>query len=195
MAIDFMVMPISRYISGDFITPMMRAAWTQGIPYIIYGPESSRRLPADLPFGGADAPAYRERIVPMVLEDLRALSPSVARNLWDEGSQAEPRFHRVDPSSYQSLLELLSSWKEGSWFSLRRRPKTSHASMTLLLPCELDVPIQMSSPLERTAGSAKRALAELARAKLPKEAASAAETLEQAIADSIELSLPLIVDY
>jgi hypothetical protein len=27
MAIDFMVMPMSRYISGDFITPGMRQAW------------------------------------------------------------------------------------------------------------------------------------------------------------------------
>jgi hypothetical protein len=33
MAIDFMVMPMSRYISGDFVTAAMRWAWEQGVPY------------------------------------------------------------------------------------------------------------------------------------------------------------------
>ena len=32
MAIDFMVMPFSRYVVGDFITPVMRYAWEQGLP-------------------------------------------------------------------------------------------------------------------------------------------------------------------
>jgi hypothetical protein len=57
VAIDFMVMPLSRYLSGDFITPAMRVAWDQGVPYTIVSPDGTRELPPGLPFGGADAPA------------------------------------------------------------------------------------------------------------------------------------------
>jgi hypothetical protein len=63
MAIDFMVMPMSRYISGDYITPAMRWAWEQGIPYAVHGPQGKRELPPNIPFGGADAPERRAQIV------------------------------------------------------------------------------------------------------------------------------------
>jgi len=29
MAIDFVVMPMTPYIAGDFVTPTMRFAWSQ----------------------------------------------------------------------------------------------------------------------------------------------------------------------
>lgn len=39
MAIDFMVMPLSRYLTGDFITPSMRWSWDSGVPYFVMGPD------------------------------------------------------------------------------------------------------------------------------------------------------------
>lgn len=105
MAIDFMVMPMSRYISGDFVTPAMQLAWDQGFSYSSFGPDGRRDLPPGLPFGGADAATERARIVAMVIEDLCALSPEITRDSWDERSLAQPRFHRVDPESYRALLE------------------------------------------------------------------------------------------
>jgi hypothetical protein len=33
MAIEFLVMPLSRYLAGDFVTPAMRSAWQCGAPY------------------------------------------------------------------------------------------------------------------------------------------------------------------
>lgn len=45
MAIDFMVMPLSRYLVGDYVTPVMRMAWDQGIRYTITTQEGTRTLP------------------------------------------------------------------------------------------------------------------------------------------------------
>jgi hypothetical protein len=53
----------------------------------------------------------------------------------------------------------------------------------------------MTAPLERDAGSTAQALGELARGGHPDEARSAAETLRQALEDSIALGLPMIVDW
>ncbi|HEY0466374.1 MAG TPA: hypothetical protein VGC79_19325 [Polyangiaceae bacterium] len=47
MAIDFMVMPMSRYITGDFMAPTMCFAWSQGVPYTIVNPDGKRELPPD----------------------------------------------------------------------------------------------------------------------------------------------------
>jgi hypothetical protein len=194
MAIDFMVMAMSRYISGDFVTPAMRLAWERGIPYAIIGPQGKRELPPGLPFGGADAPAYRERIVEMVCDDLRSLPRPISSSLWDERSNKQPRFYRVDAGSYQSLLEFLSSRQDVSLFGLRKKPRPSHAAAALVLPCEFETPVELTTPLERTAGSAKRALQELT-GKLPTAATSAAATLREAIEACLDVRLPMIVDY
>jgi len=63
------------------------------------------------------------------------------------------------------------------------------------LPCEFENPIAMASPFERTAGAVCRALKELASSRCPPEAASAAETLRDALTDSLQLQLPVIVDW
>ena len=158
MAVDFMVMPLSRYISGDFITPQMQFAWSQGIPYAILGPDGRRECPAGVPFGGPDAPARRQQIVAMLLDDLRGLSPAVAARLWDEGTAVEPRFHRVDPGSYEALLaeakQIGASEVKFFLGLFKRRGSPSpgpgaHVGTTLLLPCEFAVPVMMQSPFQR----------------------------------------------
>jgi hypothetical protein len=197
LAIDFMVMPMSRYISGDFVTPAMQVAWEQGFTYSIFGPDGRRDLPPGLPFGGADAAKERARIVELVLEDLRALPREIASHLWDEGSLAEPRFHRVDPESYQALLEHFSNRPARSLFGFKigRAPRPAHCVSPLLLPCAFDDPVEMVSPFERLVGSARHALRELSENELPSDAADAAETLRAALEDATELGLPLIVDW
>ena len=172
MAIDFMIMPMSRYLSGDYITPAMQAAWQQGIPYAIVGPQGRRECPPGQPLGGPDAPARRAALQPMLHEDLMALPPSVTAQLWDEASPVEPRFHRVDVTSYQALLE-----HAASGFAL-------HSATTLYLPCPLDTVFEMSSPFERTIGSVQGALAELASNGWPSETHAARTTLTAALADA-----------
>lgn len=195
MAIDFMVMPMSRYITGDFVTPTMRFAWSQGLPYTIVSPDGKREIPPGSPFGGDDAPARRNQVVEMVLDDLRTLPGEIATQLWDEHSIAEPRFHRVDPKSYDALLTHFAAKPRRSLWGFRKGDGASHCASALLLPCEFKHPIDMVSPFERTVGAASRALNELASLRYPPEATSAAETLRDALTDSLELQLPLIVDW
>jgi hypothetical protein len=194
MAIDFMVMPMSRYISGDFVTPTMLFAWSQGLPYTVVSPEGTREVAPGSPFGGDDAPARRTQVVEMVLEDLRALPGEIATNLWDERSDAEPRFHRVDPKSYQALLDHFAPKPRSLW-KFRKGSSASHCLSQLLVPCEFNDPIPMVSPFERTAGAVTRALKELASSRCPPEAVSAAETLRNALTDALELRLPVIIDW
>jgi hypothetical protein len=195
MAIDFLVMPMSRYITGDFVTPTMRFAWSQGLAYTIVSPDGNREIPPGSPFGGRDAPARRSQVVEMVLEDLRTLPGEIIAQLWDEHSGAEPRFHRVDPESYEALLAHFAAKPTRSFWGLRKAASASHCASALLLPCEFENPIAMVSPFERTAGAVSRALKELASSRCPPEAASAAETLRSALTDALELRLPVIVDW
>jgi len=194
MAIDFMVMPLSRYIAGDFISPAMRTAWDSGVPYTLFGPDGTRQIPKDTPFGGPDAPARRDAIMEMLLDDLRALP--IGYVSWDERSGAEPAFHRVDPGSYVALLEEAARPRKRGPFGLfgAAPSEVLHLGTTLLLPCDLATTIEMSSPFERRVGSAPRALKELSSRPWSAKAASAVETLRAALEDAARLGLPMIVD-
>jgi hypothetical protein len=194
MAIDFMVMPMSRYISGDFVTPAMRASWGQGIPYSIIGPDGPRELPPGLPFGGADAPRRRVQIVDMIVDDLKALPSDIAENPWNERSAAGPCFHRVDPESYKALLEHFAE-PLSRRFGLLRAPKRAHSGASLFLPCDFESPFDMTSPFERLSGAVAGALRELEQRSHPADAESAAETLRDGLRDAERLRLPLIVDW
>ena len=197
MAIDFMTMPLSRYLSGDFVTPMMTFAWQQGVPYSLIGPDGKRDIPKDTPFGGADAASNRARFVPMLSGDLTKLPGSLGTNLWDEASTADPAFHRVDPRSYASLLEQATPRAaKPAFFGLLKRPPVgrAHVSATVFLPIAFDVPFEMPVVFERLAGSAPVAARELEVGSWTDAASSARETLLDALRDAIRLRLPMIVD-
>ena len=179
MAIDFLVMPLSRYLAGDFVTPSMRDSWTTGVPYFVFGPGERREFPPDVPYGGPTASSERERFLPMVLDDLRAAPQQVLAQLWDEASNVEPRFHRVDPTSYAALVG------DGE--------PSSHLAAQVFLPCDFTVPFRLDVPvMGALVGSARGALAELEHAT--EAAGEAASTLRAALDDGLRLRLPVIVD-
>jgi len=194
MAIDFFVMPFSRYIAGDFITPAMRLGWETAGRYVVVGPEGARELAKDQPFGGIDAARRREQILPMVLEDLRALP---APFTWDESSPAEPRFHRVDPTSYGALLEE-ANHRRGRpsflGFLTRAQETTPHLTATVFLPSSFEETFQMASPFERVVGSVEVALEELAAGRWDDRTSPAREKLQAALEDAQALRLPMFVD-
>lgn len=194
MAIDFFVMPFSRYVAGDFITPAMRLGWEAAGRYVIVGPEGTRELVKGEPFGGPDAARRRESILPMILEDLQALPVPLD---WDERSAAEPRFHRVDPTSYGALLEE-AEHRRGRpsflGFLTRTQVTTPHLTATVFLPCAFDETLQMVSPFERVVGSIGVALRELDAGNWSDRTTSARETLKAALEDAQTLGLPMFVD-
>jgi predicted HAD superfamily phosphohydrolase len=60
---------------------------------------------------------------------------------------------------------------------------------------DFESPTAMTSPFDRTVGSTNRALRELAEMRATDLTLGAAETLTQALADSAQLHLPMIVDW
>jgi hypothetical protein len=198
MAIDFMIMPLSRYISGDFVTPTMAFAWELGGPYSLFGPAGRRDIPKNTPFGGTDAPTKRAKFVPMVLDDLKSLPGTLSANLWDEASSAEPTFHRVDPSSYDSLLEEAKTRATRPSFLGLVKRKTlgpAHIAAMVFFPVPFDEAFEMPVVLlERLAGSAPVALRELEAGGWADAASSARDTLMDALRDAVRLNLPMIVD-
>lgn len=127
--------------------------------------------------------------IPMLAEDFAALS-SVS---WDESTNEEPRFHRVDPASFGVLLEAAPT--ERSFFGLFKRAATTHLTAGVFLPFDFEKPFDMKSPLEQLVGSVPRALAELKSRKWPAAAQSALVTLRDALNDAATFKLPMIVDY
>ena len=192
MAIDFMVMPLSRYLAGDFVTPQMRAAWDSGVPYFILGPQGRRDFPKGVPFGGAEAATQRARFVPMVVEDLSRLPIPVGA--WDEASNVEPVFHRVDTTAYQALLQHLATQPRSLLDLLPWKANRDHAAASLFLPCEFPKVLSMTSPFERQVASVPRALDVLTSRPWAGESSGAAVTLMDALRDANRLRLPLIVD-
>ena len=197
MAVDFVTMPLSRYLSGDFVTPAMTFAWQQGVPYSLFGPGGRREIPKDTPFGGADAQKKRARFIPMMLDDLKKLPGTLGAISWDEASVAAPTFHRVDPKSYESLLEVAKSRVTRPSFLSFLKRKTAvpaHIAASVFLPVSFDVPFDMPVVFERVAGSATVALRELEAADWPDSTSSARDTLLDALRDAVRLQLPMIVD-
>jgi hypothetical protein len=197
MAIDFMIMPLSRYLSGDFVTPTMTFAWQQGLPYTLFGPDGRRDIPKDTPFGGVDAPDNRARFVPMLTDDLKKLPGGLGVKPWDEASSAEPIFHRVDPKSYESLLlEAQARVTRPSVLGLlkRKAPGPAHLAAMVFLPDAFDAPFDMPVVFQRLAGSAPVALRELEAGGWAEEASSARDTLMDALRDAVRVRLPMIVD-
>ena len=185
-----MVMPLSRYLAGDFVTPLMRESWDAGTPYFIIGPDGPREMPRDTPFGGPNAPSERLRFVPMVTEDVRG----AAGGPWDEGSAAEACFHRPDARSYAALLERCER-PPARLFGLAKGAPLRHVSASLFFPGDFAEPYTLESPFpDRTIGSAGRALVELQQTSWPDESREAADTLRAALEDAVRLRLPMIVD-
>ncbi|HEY2407438.1 MAG TPA: hypothetical protein VGI10_15615 [Polyangiaceae bacterium] len=198
MAIDFMIMPLSRYLAGDFITPMMAFAWERGVPYTVIGPDGRREIPRDTPFGGSRAPEQRQRYLPLLQEDLAGLPAPISTNLWDETSEVMPEFYRVDPESYQNLLTEADEWRPRPRLLglLRRTDKPAvHVGASLFLPVDFTAPFALSVGLERIAGSVPIALKQLAAGGFSDATRSARATLIQALRAAARLRLPLIVDW
>ena len=171
MAIDFMIMPLSRYLSGDFVTPTMAFAWQQGLPYSLFGPDGRRDIPKDMPFGGADAPTSRARFVPMILDDLKKSYESLI----------EEANTRVARPSFLGFLK-------------RKTAGVTHIAASVFLPITFDVPFDMPVVFERVAGSAHVALRELEAGGWSDSTSSARDTLLDALRDAVRLRLPMIVD-
>jgi hypothetical protein len=191
VAIDLMVMPLSRYWAGDFITPAMRAAWQHGLSYAIVRPNQPRQdLPPGIPFGGPEAAAHRHDALEVVNDLQRQLGLR-----WNDASDQEPTFYRPDTSSFGALREAAAASERRPGFLGRlvgKRASQNHlAHATIFVPGHVP---QLLSGDGFVLGSAIAAGAELHRINWPLAAAEALDSLRNALDDAKRLRLPLVID-
>jgi len=192
VAVDLFVLPLSRYIAGDYITPMMRACWAQGLPYEIVGPQGTRALPPDVPVGGPGAGEHRARIQEMLHEDLLKLPAAISGQLWDERSELEPRFHRLSHTEYGRLCELAQGRK--GFFGFGSSPQLPELEASWFAPQEFDGAFEVEEPLRGRVASAPALLRALEGARIPTDMQGVVQVFRAALQDSVECRWPLVID-
>jgi hypothetical protein len=204
MAIEFLVMPLSHYLAGDFVTPAMRNAWEEGTPYRCQSPEGPREMKKDVPWGGGAAPHRRGSLYAPLDGWLKNLPLPIPQNLWDEHSDLPPRFHRLDALAGLEAMAYTELRKQVAGHKVTGRPLfgldlprgeggAPHSGASLFLPCEFDPPFEMTAPLKKATGSAVLAARELEHARCPSYASRPREVLLAALRDALDLHLPLIL--
>lgn len=196
MAIDLMIMPLSQYWSGDYITPAMAVCWERGIPYKIVTAEGVSEFPPGTPFGGADAAKQRKQFIPVAIEYIRRLPFGIGKSPWDEDSATPAAFVRVDPASYGVLLaecEARFSFRPSFFAKLAgKRARRSHvAAGVVLLPVDFDAVFDLD---DKAIGSLYRAREELAGVDWPESVEPSLGLVREAVDTAIELRFPMIVD-
>jgi hypothetical protein len=195
VAIDLIVIPLSRYWSGDYVTPAMRLLWEQGIPYSVVTPDGPRTLPPGQPYGGADAATEREKLLENTLPGLLDKLASVTvDSLWDEKANVEPCFYRPSNSGIAALMEAavkLARPKRLPWGRKVPMPARHLAHAVIHLP------VRFADPLDAAGmvfGSLFAVEAELAANTWPAAASDAVVAFQAAVSDAKRMKLPLVVD-
>src|SRR5687768_17340253 len=99
-----MVMPLSRYWSGDFSTPTMEAHWGLGEPYRRVGPTGVFEVPPGMSLGGSESSAKRRELVRSIPERMRSLGIGIQSLPWNESDDAPPLVLRLDTTSQGAFI-------------------------------------------------------------------------------------------
>jgi hypothetical protein len=74
-------------------------------PYRLVRPDGIQEYPPGIPVGGQDASAERMRLIPIVENFISQLPNRIVDSMWDESSDIEPIFHRLDTDAFESLMQ------------------------------------------------------------------------------------------
>lgn len=195
MAVDLIVISLSRYWSGDYITPAMRRSWEQGIPYSVVTPDGPRTLSPGQPYGGPDSATEREKLLETTIPGLfDKLAPVTADALWDERASVEPCFHRPSNSSIAALMEAAAKLARPKRLPWARKVPTPTRHLAHAV---IHLPVHFAEPLDAAGmvfGSLFAVEAELAANSWPVAAGDAVEAFQAAVSDAKRMNLPLVVD-
>jgi hypothetical protein len=194
MAIDLMVMPLSRYWSGDFVSPAMETAWSLGVAYTVLGPSGARTIPEGEPFGGPGARAKRASLLAEMPERMREIG--VDSRGWNERNDDAPYFARIDPRSMESMMAdaIRNLDVEPGFFDRLRgvAPRRSHlAHAVVLLPHVHD---RIETHEGVAIGSLPRVQTELDEVIWSPASDDAVREWRAAVAEATRRRLPLVVD-
>ena len=187
-------MPLSRYRSGDFVSPELQRTWQMARMYRLEPELRGRVVPEGDPLGGPDAALERERLLPECHRFMLTL-PGEGQQHWNESSSAEPRYHSISGAGLQELREQAKR-------RLDKRPTlgglfNSKRYRSQLARAQIFLPLYVEQAFERAGtkyGSVSVLVKELGSATWSGTASAAAKVLGAAARDASELRLPLIVD-
>ena len=195
MAVDLIVSPLSKYWSGDYITPVMKDAWEMGAAYNIVTPEGTKTIPEGTPYGGDDAKSEREELVGFVEQIMDALPFEGASGAWDEKSN-HFGFHRVDPDAFGELVKRSEEQftKKAGLFGRFKgcKDSVSHIGSALIfMPLDFDTPFDLQGKIFASLHAAKRELDSGDWIGIPPEAL---QPIIEAFDEANEKNLPLVID-
>jgi hypothetical protein len=201
MAVDVLVMPLARYLSGNYVTPAMEQAWREHGSYAFGTPSAIEEIPPGVPLGGLHAAQRAEQFHHVLAEAFQQI-PAAKGYPWGERPSGATYFQRLD---HDLLLELrwqaaVSLEQRPGWFARLwgKRASTSHlASAAVFLPADFAEPFELSSTADwddLECGSLPRLIAELQALDPLPTVEESSRTLLAAALVAWEERLPLILD-
>jgi len=195
MAIDLIVSPLSKYWSGDYITPIMEYAWSVGADYKVAEPNGVRTLERGSLYGGASAKNDRVKWIAFVANLLERFPEWEKSECWDEESEYFG-FHRVNPDCFSEVLKLADKQFSQNTNVMRRlmghKKKLSHLARGIIfLPIDFEGCVRVEGKMFASVFRAREELLELS------VLISNSECFEEIVRtydDAIEQGLPLVVD-
>ena len=195
MAVDLIVSALSKYWSGDYITPVMEAAWNLGADYKVALPTGIKSIPRGSLYGGEGAGEERKDLAAFVERIMEALLLEGGSRAWNERSD-HFGFYRVDPRSFGELVKRAGSQftkKTGLIGRLRgKRDSFSHlASAPIFMPAKFESPLDLEG---KVFGSLVAAREELSSGDWSGISQEEIRPIIQAFEEAASQNLPLIVD-
>ncbi len=195
MAVDLIVTSLSKYWSGDYITPVMQDAWDIGADYKVMTPQGVTTIPKGTRYGGEGAKDERKELVSFVNQIMEALPFEGSSGAWNEESE-HFGFHRVDPDAFGELTKRADkqfTQKIGLIGRFKgRKGSVSHLGRALIfIPIDFDTPFDLEGKAFASLQGAKKELDEGDWNGIPREAL---KPILDAFSEAMSAKLPLVVD-
>lgn len=195
MAVDLIISSLSKYWSGDYITPVMRGAWDIGADYKVMTSQGVKTISNGTPYGGEGANHKRQELVSFVDQIVEALPFEGSSGAWSEESE-HFGFYRVDPDAFGELAKRANKQfteKIGLIGRMKgRKGSVSHLGKSLIfIPIEFETPFDLAGKVFASLQGAKKELDAGDWNGIPQEAL---QPILDAFAEAMSIKLPLVVD-
>jgi len=183
MAIEVLIMPLSRYWAGDYVTPGMQRALDPSAPRYKAPARRFSRHDASLPGGPERAAQERTQLLEKRIPQLIRNFPYEASSGWIETSETEPLFFELERAGYEHVL------MDGQDASFDHMPH--------LLTASIFLPPRFVRTFEREGlqyGSIPVLTGELRKVSWSRDAEQTAALFAHASTEALRLNLPLFVD-
>lgn len=195
MAVDLIVSSLSKYWSGDYITPVMMNAWEIGADYKVMTPQGVKTIPKGTPYGGEGAKDEHKGLVSFVNQIMEALPFEGSLGAWSEESE-HFGFYRVDPDAFGEIAKRSDkqfTQKIGLIGRLKgRKGSVSHLARSLIfIPIEFETPFDLEGKVFASLQAAKRELDAGDWSGISQESL---QQIRDAFSEALSVKLPLVVD-